>query len=258
MLVNYTKEDYTQVLTLWQEAFGDAKEDIDACLALFAQYLYVYKQEDKLLSMLMLLPLSFGDKKGEYVYAVATRKEARGMGLATKMLEEAKKRVEQHEIDFLALVPAKPSLFVFYEKRGFTAGTPLTTVTTAKNNPHTNINICKISPDAYGTLRQKQFPRLAAWSTQMLTDIETLYGECYYRLSTENGVGFCMAYMQKDKLSVSELCLNAMDTADALSILCKYFGAKKAEAKLPDEDGEPFAMFYPENYADLYFNLAIN
>ncbi len=258
MLLKYTSTDYPCVLALWQEAFGDSKADIDACLSLFSQHLYLYKINGELLSMQMRLPLSYGDKKGQYIYAVATKKEARGLGLATKMLDAAKQQVDNNEVDFLVLVPAKSSLFDFYKARGFVAGSPINTLTLNGNCTNKQIKITPVSPSIYFNLRNKHLQPLAAWDTAMLTDIETLYGTSFFQLENKNGYGFCMAYKQNDKLIVSELYLNSEQYYDALAGLCKHFSTSTAEAKVFCAQGAPFAMFYPKRYANLYFNLAIN
>ena len=122
MIRAYEEKDYALVIALWQEAFGDTEADIAACIRHFTPYLMLYTQDDALLGMFMLLPLRADGKKGDYIYALATAKCARGRGIATALLDFAKARVKGGTSDFLALVPAKPSLFEFYEKRGFTKG----------------------------------------------------------------------------------------------------------------------------------------
>ncbi len=258
MIRAYNEADYASVVALWQEAFGDAKEDIDPCLNAFKDDLFVYQKEDCIVAMFMLLPLTRGSEDGYYIYAVATLKSARGQGIATKLLDYAKEKTEKGNKAFLALVPAKPALFDFYEKRGFTAGTLMRKKTYKKDElADTSLSIRPVTPHAYFILRENFFKNvsLTAWSAEMLEKIENIYGECFYEASDGS---FCMAYAIGDKLIIPEICLNDATAEEVVSALAKPFNVTCAEAVLLDKNGEPFAMFYPSNFADSYFNIAIN
>ncbi len=256
MIRAYEEKDYNAVVLLWQEAFGDTEEDIAACMRHFAPYLTLYTEDDLLLGMYMRMPLCADDKKGEYIYAVATAKSAQGRGIATKLLDAAKADVDSGTIDFLALVPAKPSLFDFYEKRGFTKGALVARYSyTHQVGKKAYSAVKRIAAKEMYTKRNAYFKKLAAWDTKMLAAIDEIYGGCFYELEDK---GFCMAYPIADKVIVSELCLNGTEKEAVLEALCVYFGKDKIDAVLPDVNGEAFAMFYPAAAAELYFNIAIN
>lgn len=259
MIRAYEKKDYNAVVALWHEAFGDTVEDIANCLHYFAPYLTLYTEGNALLGMFMRLPVYADNKKGDYIYAVATAKCARGRGIATKLLEIAKARVINGERDFLVLVPAKPSLFDFYKKRGFTEGTYVSKLCgSCRAEPNNNLAVKHITPKQMHACRKAYFQKLAAWDEEMLSAIDAVYGGCYYALKSENGEGFCLAYPCADKVIVPELCLSGISAEDALSALAVYFGKEKIEATVPDKNGKAFAMFYPAEAAELYFNIAIN
>lgn len=256
MIRAYEVRDYDAVVALWQEAFGDTKEDIASCMRHFAPYLSIYTDNGDVLGMFMRLPLYANGKRGDYIYAVATAKKAQGCGIATKLLEEAKTAVDNGKTDFLALVPAKPSLFDFYQKRGFTKGSPVSKFSyTRRDSRKTSIAVKHITAQELHTRRNAFFKNLAAWDVQMLSAIDEIYGGCFYEL--EN-IGFCLAYPMHDKVIVSELCLSSTDHETAFEALCAYFGKDNIEAVVPDTNGEAFAMFYPAEAAELYFNIAIN
>ena len=256
MIRAYEKQDYQAVVTLWKEAFGDSEEDIKACMFHFAPFLSLYTEDAALLGMFMRLPLYAGTKKGEYIYAVATAKTAQGRGIATKLLDEAKADVVNRKLDFLVLVPAKPSLFEFYEKRSFIKGALVTKCSyTHQEGKKVNVAVKRITAQEMYTKRNTYFNKFAAWDTQILTAIDEIYGGCFYELEDK---GFCLAYPSADKVIVSELCLNGIEKETALEALCVYFGKEKIEAVIPDVNGEAFAMFYPAEAAELYFNIAIN
>ncbi len=256
MIRAYEKQDYQAVVTLWKEAFGDSEEDIKACMFHFAPFLTLYTEDAALLGMFMRLPLYAGTKKGEYIYAVATAKTAQGRGIATKLLDEAKADVVNRKLDFLVLVPAKQSLFDFYKKRGFTKGSFVSKHSyTIRDVEKKDIAVKRITAQEMFQKRNACFKNLAAWDIKMLTAIDEIYGGCFYELED---TGFCLAYPTSDKVIVSELCLNGIEKETALEALCVYFGKEKIEAVIPDVNGEAFAMFYPAEAAELYFNIAIN
>ena len=217
MIRAFEEKDYGAVVSLWQEAFGDTEDDIAACMRHFAQCLTLYTVGDALLGMYMRKPLYAGDKKVEYINAVATAKAAQGRGIATKLLDVAKADVDSGKIDFLALVPAKPSLFDFYEKRGFTKGALVSKINYAKQEGEkSGISLKRITAQEMYIKRNAYFQTLAAWDTQMLSAIDEIYGDCFYALDNK---GFCMAYPTADKVIVSELCLSGITKETALEAL---------------------------------------
>lgn len=82
------------------------------------EYCRFYKTEDKVASMLFLLPieLTVDGKKinGSYLYAAATAPEYRSRGFMGRLLERAKE-----ECDFILLRPAESSLIDYYASFGF-------------------------------------------------------------------------------------------------------------------------------------------
>ena len=110
--------DKTLCLTLYREAFGE--EDLEFENALFDicfKYCKFIKEENKIISMLFLLPtvLETETQKIEsyYIYAAATLKEYRGKGYMAKLLESIKAK------NPIFLRPANDGLIKFYEKFGF-------------------------------------------------------------------------------------------------------------------------------------------
>ena len=119
MIIFAEKKHISDIAALWNEAFGDKLADVLVYLKTLIEYCVVFEENNKVLGMLFLLPVKCGIKKGRYVYAVATLKSHRGMGISTALIEFAKGFVNDNNEDFLILVPQSESLFKFYEKRGF-------------------------------------------------------------------------------------------------------------------------------------------
>lgn len=108
------------IIDLWQEAFGDTREEIlfflencnhKKCLGYF--------ENKSLLSMLFLVKCSFG----YYIYAACTQKESRNTGTMTALLNNCKNNYHN-----LCLIPANESLISYYKKRGFLKEKPLSSL----------------------------------------------------------------------------------------------------------------------------------
>lgn len=110
-----------EIERLWTEAFGEEKE----VTGLFLKHFYnrdrmLYtERDDRLLSMLHIVPFMLQEQKTGYIYAVATDVTERGKGLATSLMHKAVERAREMELDALALIPADDGLRAFYSRLGF-------------------------------------------------------------------------------------------------------------------------------------------
>lgn len=124
-LVCCGRSDRPALAALWQMVFGDQPDVTDAFFEVFrAQNIsYAAKRDGEILSAFHLLPCSIrqGDDVycGSYLYAAATKKEARGQGLMRALLAYAADRQRGAGADFICLYPAEPSLYTYYAKSGF-------------------------------------------------------------------------------------------------------------------------------------------
>lgn len=113
MLSDKQKE---QVISLWQEAFGDSREEIIRFLENCNNKKLISKCKlDKLFSMLFLVDCSLNGKECKYIYAASTSKERRGNGDMTDLLTQCK-----FDYPLIALIPADEDLANYYICRGFT------------------------------------------------------------------------------------------------------------------------------------------
>ncbi len=115
MTINFTN-DTEQIISLWQEAFGDSREEImffvnnaknTKCLACF--------KDEVLASMMFLVQCSIKGENGSYVYAACTDKRYRGQGCMSALLKYAKDNTD----GFVCLIPADEELIDYYCPRGF-------------------------------------------------------------------------------------------------------------------------------------------
>ena len=117
--------DVPALIDLWQEAFGETKEEV---LPFFREILplcrpWCVKDGDTLCAMAYALPQPLHTEAGTlpaaYLYAVPTKREYRGRGLASRLLDEMARALKGEGICGLLLVPANLPLFDFYAKLGF-------------------------------------------------------------------------------------------------------------------------------------------
>ena len=70
--------------------------------------------------MLFIVPLQMWEQRVAYIYAVATKPEYRGRGIASKLLNEALQYVENSkQFDLAALIPSSTESKRLYERLGF-------------------------------------------------------------------------------------------------------------------------------------------
>lgn len=114
-----------QLLSLWQEAFGEEKEEV---LPFFREIFplcrcFAAVEEETVCAVVYALPqvLRAGEKElpVAYFYAIATKKSHRGQGLASRLIAFAAEKMRAEGKAGILLVPANGGLFSFYEKLGF-------------------------------------------------------------------------------------------------------------------------------------------
>ncbi len=103
------------VVSLWQEAFGDSKEDvlffIDNCKNKSVLMLF---DNEELAAMLFLVDAKVNAVDYKYIYAACTFEKFRCMGYMSKLLDYATKKYVN-----ALLIPADDELVKYYRKRNF-------------------------------------------------------------------------------------------------------------------------------------------
>lgn len=116
--------------TLWQQAFGDGDDFIDSYLMRYytRSRMLTAECEGKTAAMLHLLPFESELGRITYIYGVATAPEFRGRGLASQLMREAMRLIEERGDDaaFLIPTPGKERLPKFYARFGFGGAVPVT------------------------------------------------------------------------------------------------------------------------------------
>ena len=110
-----------EIRALWHEIFGDEISEIDSFLLRHDDAIpLIHKENGAVVSMLFVVPLQMWEQCVAYIYAVATKTEFRGRGIASKLLNEALRRIEKSDkFDIAALIPSSIESKRLYERLGF-------------------------------------------------------------------------------------------------------------------------------------------
>ena len=108
-----------QIAKLWVKTFGGDKKEV------YDFYKNICPVKDtvidvrfgKVMAMATIIKVKAGDKKGGYVYAVATDEKYRNQGKCRKILSYIN---HNFNLDFTFLKPSEESLFGLYDKYGYT------------------------------------------------------------------------------------------------------------------------------------------
>ena len=110
-----------QMRQMWHDIFGDEIAEIDTFLIRHSEAIpMIHKEDDRVVSMLYIVPLQMWGQSVAYIYAVATLPEYRGRGIASKLLSDALRYVDEcGEFDCAALIPSSTESKRLYERLGF-------------------------------------------------------------------------------------------------------------------------------------------
>ncbi len=125
MIRHPDNKDLPQLISLWEEAFGDSFEETQAWFKARNKddNMLVYEEDGLISGMMSMLPVDLMSQQkaypARYVFAVATRKSHRGRGISSRLLDKAHDLMRKEGSVASLLVPAEDSLFDFYGKRGY-------------------------------------------------------------------------------------------------------------------------------------------
>lgn len=123
-IIYANETDKEQIVTIWQQCFGDSKEYVEMYLnhRFETENMLVIFQDEKLVSMASFLPVQVvinGERMvARYVYAVGTLVEDRGKGYASEIIKHAKEKY----LEPLILQPEDETLEQYYMGLGFEKG----------------------------------------------------------------------------------------------------------------------------------------
>lgn len=106
---------------MWHDIFGDEIHEIDSFVVNHSDAIpLIHKENGEVVSMLYIVPLQMVCKKVAYIYAVATKPEYRGRGIATRLLSDALRLIKDNgQFDMVALIPSSTESKRLYARLGF-------------------------------------------------------------------------------------------------------------------------------------------
>ena len=251
-MIEFAKQrDVDGIIDVWSEAFGDKKEDILDFLKYYLDCMLVFKKDREIAGITAMIPVWYDGEKGRYIYAVATKSIYRGQGIAGKLVEFVKDYVNQNNEAFSILVPQNSGLFEYYKRFGYETISCLKTVKKTEFSDY-NEKISEISENEYKEFRKKFKNDIIEWAEKDLFNIKILSNGRFLKIG-DDAVAFVVK--ADDELIIKELLGNCDEIA-VIDALANYEKVKKVNAKI--SGNEPFAMVYPKEYKDVYFNIAID
>ena len=256
--------DNPALKALWQQAFDDTPE---GTLFYFArrhkpENTLLYAQGAEPLAMLTMLPitLDFAGRQlpGRYLFAVATREDARGRGLSTQLLEAAHRHMEGQGVAASVLAPAQASLFAFYEKRGYQTHFYADTITVpAGDIPPYAGQARELTAQDYLALRDSAFSAsslFVRWDEAALQYVlasTRLYGGLglYAQDGDTRGCALCDP-LEDGRVRVTDMALEGMMPLHLLAALHQRLNARAYELRVgeglwPGARRQPLGMLCP-------------
>lgn len=236
---------------LWQEAFGDSDAFLDSFFATgFSPDRCHYLTENgELVSALYWFDCCLHGHKLAYLYAVATKKEWRGRGLAARLMTETHEILKKRGYAGAMLVPGTAELFHYYEKMGYRTATQVEEFSAVAAEESCFVR--QITPEEYAALRRKYLPGDGVVQENATLSYLATYANFY------QGEDFLLlASGQVGNLLAHELLGN---TAAAGGIL-RALGLAEGRFRTPGT-GRDFSMFLPlqeDCPTPGYFGLALD
>ncbi len=265
MMIRFAQDsDLPALNALWQEAFEASAQEADFYFSKRHRHdnMLVATANDDLAGMLSMLPITLVTHSetlsARYVFAVATFKQFRGQGISSQLLEAAHTHMQEAGMAASILVPASPSLFDFYGKRGYETAFYLDSLTLFPQElsvapPDTSISPC--STLDYLRLRDQAFSSSSLYvrwdqdALAFMADSTRADGGDLLYIKTPQGEAACLYEWRDGSVRVTELALAGLSWQASLAALHQHVNApsytlRMPEGTLPGADHLPFGMVH--------------
>lgn len=244
-------EQIPQLRSLWKEAFGDTDSFLDIFFhrAFSPDRCRCITAEGSVVAALYWFDCQWQDKQLAYIYAVATSKKHRGMGLCRTLMESTHEHLRQAGYDGSILAPQSAELFTMYSKFGYRTCSYVTEFTCSASG--TAIGLQQADPISYAAARHHLLPEKSVLQEGVTLDFLSTYAQLY------TGPKLALAaYPNEGKLVVCELLGDSRQAPQILTAL----GFKEGIFRTPGK-GRPFTMYlsFTENSSmPNYFGLILD
>lgn len=230
-----TAQEIPGLRVLWKTAFGDTNDFLDQFFstAYSPERCLCATEDDQVCAALYWLNASCRERKFAYIYAVATDPARRGRGLCRRLMDAARKRLQQQGYAGALLVPVSESLIQMYSRMGYSPCTTVSEFRCFAALPAAPIQ--KLDAAAYARSRRQLLPEGSVLQEgESLAFLET-------QASFYAGPGF-LAVTAMDGEDFH--CLELLGDTSAAPQLLSALDAKQGFFRCPGGD-KPFAMFQP-------------
>ena len=240
-LISPEEKHIPSMRSLWKEAFGDSDEFLNSFFktAFSPARCRVAVRENEVLGALYIFDCEYQNKKIAYIYAVATRKNARGQGICKELMIDTHKYLFDSGYAGAILVPSEPSLFGVYEKLGYRTCSDIGEFCAEASDE--TVRISKIEKSEYIDNRRLFLPPNSVVQENRGVEFLATYASFY------KGRDFLLAaYKADEKLHGIELLGNI----DAAPAILRALGCEKGFFRVPPRESErmaktcPFAMYF--------------
>lgn len=109
------------MVQIWGKCFGKDDQSVYPFLSryFFNQYAMVEKVDDKVVSMVFMIPCQTEYGMGAYLYGIATDPDYQHRGISTRLILKMLDRCRENGAVYSFLIPAESSLIDFYSQFGY-------------------------------------------------------------------------------------------------------------------------------------------
>lgn len=147
-----------QLKQLWQTAFGDSEEFVNAFFstAYSPERCRIFWEGDRVAGALYWLDCEYAGQKFAYIYAVATHPDFRGRGVCRRLMSETHDCLAQQGYHGALLMPAGEALHKMYAQMGYQECSSVSKFSCTAGEP---VPVRKIHREEFACLRRKYLPQ---------------------------------------------------------------------------------------------------
>ena len=220
---------------IFAEAFGESEEFLDLFYskAFSSERALAVFDADEPLSAIYWFDVEYHGKRAAYLYALATKREARGRGLAKMLMEELHALLKDMKYSASILVPATPELFCYYRGIGYLDACGIGEQVCVSDG--TSIFLEQIDLSSYLARRRELLPYDAVIEEGAAASLLENWAKFY------TGAGVLLAAGQNGSRLLGIELLGDLSRAPAI---LTSLGYTEGIFRYPGED-RPFAMYLP-------------
>lgn len=232
--------DVKQIISLWNEAFGDSENEIRFFLDnnFIPENTLIAEENGRIASMLFLLEgnmkINNSHYPSFYLYAACTANDYRGRGYMSCMLKDAKRTALSRNKDFICLLPGENSLFEFYKKHGYKTVFSKKVLTINRNDFKKNFVIENVDRVNFEELRNNAFFPFDyfEWSNESI-EFAAEHTEFYSGKRLTSRKGYCLYSENGHEATVKEFAFAEENFEYGISLLFSSCTSEIIKVNLP-------------------------